>query len=279
MTMAPQTAPIPSPRPGAEALGRRRELQWLARAGLLARGAVYAIVGILALKLAVGSGGATTNQQGALQRVAYEPFGKALLLALAVGLAGYAAWRLLRAAIGHGSQETDGTLDRLAGVASGLAYGALCVTAVKIFAGSATNSGSGAPKSATAGVLGFSAGTVIVAGAGMVLIGTAFYQGYKGLSQSFLKTSKTQEMSRSVRRAFTAIGTLGHLARMVVFSLVGYGLIVAAIDYDPHKAIGLDGALRQLTENAYGPVLLGVVAAGLIAFALYSIVDARYRKI
>ena len=86
-------------------------------------------------------------------------------------------------------------------------------------------------------------------------------------------------MSREGKRAFTAIGVFGHLARMVVFGLVGYGLIKAAINYDPHSAIGLDGALNKLSHESYGPVLLGVVAAGLIAFALYSIADARYRKI
>jgi Domain of Unknown Function (DUF1206) len=66
---------------------------------------------------------------------------------------------------------------------------------------------------------------------------------------------------------------------MVVFGLVGYGLISAAIDYNPRRAIGLDGALNKLSHNSYGPFLLGVVAAGLIGFALYSIADARYRKI
>jgi len=63
---------------------------------------------------------------------------------------------------------------------------------------------------------------------------------------------------------------------MVVFGLVGYGLIKAAVNYDPHKAIGLDGALSKLSHLSYGPLLLGVVAAGLIGFALYSIADARY---
>jgi hypothetical protein len=86
-------------------------------------------------------------------------------------------------------------------------------------------------------------------------------------------------MSHAVERAFTAIGTFGHLARMVVFGLVGYGLLKAAMDYDPQQAIGLDGALNQLSQASYGPFLLGVVAAGLIGFALYSIADARYRKI
>jgi hypothetical protein len=74
------------------------------------------------------------------------------------------------------------------------------------------------------------------------------------------------------------IGTFGHLARMIVFGLVGVFLIRAAID-DPNRAVGLDGALAKLEHNSYGPFLLGVVAAGLIAFGLYSLSDARYRRI
>jgi hypothetical protein len=75
------------------------------------------------------------------------------------------------------------------------------------------------------------------------------------------------------------IGLVGHLARMVVFGLVGVFLIKAAIDFNPQKAVGVDGALAMLQHNSYGPFLLGIVAAGLIAFALYSLSDARYRRI
>jgi len=256
-----------------------REFEWLARAGLVARGVVYGIVGILALKLAVGSGGKATTQRGALMSIAHEPFGKALLIATAVGLAGYALWRLVRAGVGHGTEQNDSGLQRVAGVASGLAYAALCVTAVKILTGASSSGGSNSPKQTTGGVLGWTGGTVIVGVVGAILIGVALFQGYKGVSKKFLDDSKIREMSREVKRGFTAIGVFGHLARMVVFGLIGYGLLKAAIDYDPRKAIGLDGALNKLSHNAYGPFLLGVVAAGLIGFALYSIADARYAKI
>ncbi len=86
-------------------------------------------------------------------------------------------------------------------------------------------------------------------------------------------------MSREVKRAFIAIGVFGHLARKVVFGLISYGLLKAAIRYDPRTTIGLDGALNKLAHNSYGPLLLGVVATGLIGFALYSIADARDAKI
>jgi hypothetical protein len=128
-------------------------------------------------------------------------------------------------------------------------------------------------------VLAWTGGTLIVEIAGATLIGVGVYQGYKGVSKKFLDDSKTYMMSREVKRAFTAVGVFGHLGRMVVFGLVGYALIKAGLNYDPHRAIGLDGALNELSHHADGPLLLGVVALGLIGFALYSIADARYRKI
>jgi uncharacterized BrkB/YihY/UPF0761 family membrane protein len=164
-------------------------------------------------------------------------------------------------------------------MASGLAYAALCVTAVKILIGASSSGGSSSPKKTTGGVLDWTGGTVIVGVVGAILIGVALFQGYKGASKKFLDDSKTREMNPEVKRGFTAIGVVGHLARMVVFGLIGYGLLKAAVDYDPRKAIGLDGALSKLSHNSYGPFLLGVVAAGLIGFALYSIADARYAKI
>jgi hypothetical protein len=278
-----ETSQLPSPIGGAQhgsnVRAGQRAFEWLARAGLVARGFAYGIIGILALKLAIGAGGKTTNQQGALKTIAHQPFGKGLLIAMTVGLAGYAIWRLVRAAIGHGIEKEDSGFERVAALVSGVAYATLCVTAIKILAGAGSSGGANSPKKTTGGVLDWTGGTVIVGVAGAILIGVALYQGYKGLARKFLDDSKTEEMSREVRRAFTAIGVFGHLARMVVFGLVGYGLIKAAIDYDPHEAIGLDGALNKLSHNSYGPFLLGVVAAGLIGFALYSIADARYRKI
>lgn len=264
-------------RAQGERVARAPQLRWLARAGLAARGVVYAVIGILALKLAVGSGGKATNQQGALREIGDRPFGKTLLVVVAVGLAGYALWRLARAAIGHGPEQHDSGLDRVSGMASGVAYAILCVTAVKILAGART--GSGTPRRATGGVLDWTLGPWLVGIAGLALIGVAAYQAHKGITESFLEDSKTEQMSPRVERAFTALGVVGHLARAVVFTLVGYGLIKAAVAYDPHKAVGLDGALRKLAHASYGPWLLGLVAAGLIAFAAYSAADARYRRV
>ena len=267
-------APGTDMRIAAEKFARSDGFEWLSRAGFVARGLVYAIVGILAIKLALGSGGDPASQKGALQAVAHQPFGHFLLLLVAIGLAGYSLWRLTRAILGHGPEGSDTGSDRVAAAASGIVYAGLCALAVEVLMG-AGGSGSGRAR----GVFGWPAGVWLVGIAGAVLIGVGLYQGSRGVSHDFLEDSKTEEMSAGVRLWITWIGTFGYLARMVVFGLVGVFLIRAAIDYNPNKAVGLDGALAKLRDSAYGPYMLGVVATGLIAFGLYSLIDARYRRI
>ena len=261
----------------ADGAARSRTLGRLARAGFVARGLVYLIVAVLVIKLAVGEQGTTTNQQEALRTIADQPFGKILLLAVGVGLAGYALWMLVRAAVGHGVEEEDGAWDRISALASAVAYGVVCVTAFSIVAGSGAESGS--PKEATGGVLGWTGGTVLVAVAGAVVIGVGIYQGYKGLARKFLEEADTGEMSEELRKGYSVLGVFGYVARGVVFVLVGYGLIRAAVEFDPKKAVGLDGALHELADSSYGPVLLWLVAVGFAGFAIYSIVDSRYHRV
>jgi uncharacterized protein DUF1206 len=260
-----------------EQLAHAKTLGWLARAGLVARGVVYGIIGILALKLALGDGGKATNQTGALKTISGQSFGEVLLILVAIGLGGYSLWRLTRAAIGHGAEQRDSASDRVAALASGIAYGILCITAVKVLTES--GAGSGTPKEPAGGVLDWPAGPLLVGIAGAVLIGVAAYQAYKGLARKFVEDAKTGEMSEAVEKGYIALGVFGHVARAVIFALIGYGLIKAAVDYNAKEAIGLDGALRELAQASYGPILLGAVAVGLAGFALYSIVDARYRKV
>jgi len=274
--------PIQRAQGEGEKVARSGGFEWLARAGFVARGVIYGIIGVLAIKLAVGGGGRTTDQQGALKTIAQQPFGKVLLILVAIGLAGYSLWRLLHALLGHGPEGSDSGLDRVAAAGSGIVYAGLCAIAVEILLGSgsgSSGSGSGSTHKTAAGVLGWPGGTWLVGIAGAVLIGVGLYQGYRGFSKDFLKDSKTEQMGPRVREWIEWIGSFGHLARMVIFALVGVFLIKAAIDYNPNKAVGIDGALAKLAHASYGPFLLGLVAAGLIAFGLYSLSDARYRRL
>jgi hypothetical protein len=201
-----------------------------------------------------------------------------LLILVAIGLGGYALWRLVHALLGHGPEDSDSRFERLAAFGSGIVYAGLCAIAIEILLGSGSSGSSGTHKT-TAGVLGWPGGALLVGIAGVVLIGIGLFQGYRGLSKDFLKDSKTEQMSAPVRHWIEWLGSFGHLARMVVFGLVGVFLIRAAIDYNPSNAIGFDGALAKIAYASYGPFLLGIVAAGLIAFGVYSFSDARYRRI
>jgi len=274
------TMPVRRAQATADGVERTTAFEVLARAGFVARGVVYGIIGILAIKLALGSGGETTDQSGALKTLANQPFGKVLLVLVAIGLAGYSLWRLLHALLGHGPERSDSGMDRLAALGSGVAYGIMCAVAVEILLGSGGGtSGSGHASKATAGVLGWPGGPWLVGLAGAVFVGVALYQAYRGVTQDFLKDAKTGKMGQATKRIYKFLATFGHLARAVVFSLVGIFLIKAAIEFEPSTAVGLDGALAKLEHQSYGSALLGVVAAGLVAFALYSLADARYRRI
>jgi hypothetical protein len=253
-----------------------RAFEWLSRGGFVARGFVYAIVGVLAFRLALGGGGKLVDQEGVFHTVAHQPFGSLLLTLLAIGLAAYALWRLVRAAIGHGPEGADRGADRVVALASGLVYAGLCVLALRVLMGSGSST---SPAKATGGVLGWPAGTWLVGIAGVIFVGIALFQGYRGVTKDFLDDAKTETMGPATKAWIGWIGLVGYLSRMVVFGLVGVFLIRAALDFNPKAAVGLDGALAKLLHQPYGPVLLGVVAVGLIAFAVYSWSDARYRRI
>ena len=262
-----------------EDFARTPQYEWLARGGLLARGIVYAIIGFLAVRVALpGTSGSKTDQQGALKAIAQQPFGKILLIAMALGLAGYAIWRLTRALIGHGTEDgEDKALERIGGVISGVSYVILCVAAVEIVVGSGGSS-SGASQQ-TGGVLGWTGGVWIVGIAGAFTIGAGLEDGYEAVKKKFLEKAKTNEMSASVETWYTRLGMAGHLARMVVVVLIGYFLVKAAIEFDPKDAVSLDGALAEVGRATYGKFLLGIVAAGLFIFGVFSMLDSRYRKV
>jgi hypothetical protein len=276
MTSSPETVLQTGVRAG-ETVSRSPAFEVLSRSGFVARALIYGIIGVLALKLALGDGGKTVNQQGALKTLVQQPFGKVMLVLVAIGLAGYALWRLTRAALGHGPEGSDSGFERVGALASGLVYAGIFAIAVKILLGS--GGGSGNAHKATAGVLGWPAGTWLVGLAGVVFIGVGAYQAYRGLTHDFLDDAKTEQMGPAIKSWVTFSGTFGYLARAVVFGLVGVFLIKAAVDFDPQKAVGIDGALAKLSNTSHGSIVLGVVAAGLIAFAVYSLSDARYRRI
>ena len=291
--MATDAGPVePSPsspaREGAQAAARSTHLRHVASAGLLGYAAIHLLVGWLAWSLAwmqrspARTGGRPTDSSGALALVAESPVGGALLWAIAVGMGGLCIWQAAEVLRHHRHLPPPGhrrsaLVQLVKTVGTACLYGYLAWSAVRTALGHGT--GSGQEKRTVSGVLGWPGGQVIVGIAGLIFIGVAFDQARKGYKKKFLEQSKTEEMDQRMRKTFTWAGVAGHIARGVVFALIGYFLVRAAIDYDPDKAVGLDGALATLGQSSYGPIVLGIVAAGLVCFATYSMFDARYRKV
>jgi hypothetical protein len=257
----------------------------LARSGLVAKGASYGLVGLLAIKLAAGHGGKATSREGALQSLAQHGFGKVVLALLALGLAGYALWRFVQAVVeredADDAKEKLKTWGKRAGYAGrGVVYAGLTFSALKLlFGGNGEGSQDEKAHRTTAAILDWPAGRLLVGAAGIVIVGVGLWNVYRGLSQKFADKWRTGAMSQVQRTWGGRVGVVGHLARGVVFGLIGIFVTKAAIDYDPKDAIGLDGALRKLAEASYGPYLLGVTAAGLVCYGLYCLVDARHRDV
>ena len=251
----------------------------LARLGYATKGVVYALVGALALAVAIGAGGSTTDPHGALETMGAQPFGQLLLVFVMVGLAGHALWRLFQAL-----KDPDGEGSDAKGIAKRVGYGigALVYLGLAFSAGRlavASSSGGGSEQDWTAWLLSQPLGQVLVAAVGVGIAGYGLSQLYQAYKAQFREYLKLGEMSLREETWITRGGRLGYAARGVVLGLVGLFLIQAAVRFDASEATGLGGALQELLGQPFGPWMLGVVAFGLVAYGLFMIAVARYRRI
>jgi uncharacterized membrane protein YidH (DUF202 family) len=253
----------------------------LARVGLAARGLVYLVVGTLAAQRAFGSGGETTDTRGAMHHIGRGAFGDVLLALAAAGLLGYAVWRFLQAihdTEGKGN-EPKGLAVRAVYVGKGLVHAALAVTPIRMLTQGHDNGSDGQMQSWTARLMAEDWGVWLVGALGAAIVGAGIYQVFKGIKRKFRKNLDGKVMSPTVRTWAERAGTFGYVARGVVFGIVGWFFIQAARNADPGQAQGLEQALDTLLQQSHGPLMLGVVALGLVAYGLYSFVEARYRAI
>jgi hypothetical protein len=254
----------------------------IARFGYATKGAVYITVGALATKAAFGAGGETTDTRGALQAIEDQPLGKFALGTVAFGLIGYVAWRWIQAIADTDDKGTKlkGILTRIGYAGSGLVYAGLALTAAKVLIDVGdTDSSTEVQQDWVARILTMPYGRWLIGLVGACVVGFGLYQIYKGLRAKFRKRLKLGEMSSSKKFWATLIGRLGYGARGIVFCIVGSFLIQSARHFNPSEAKGLDAVLERLSQWPFGPWTLGTVAAGLIAYGFYMLVEARYRRI
>jgi hypothetical protein len=262
----------------ARRAAKSEEIGWLGRLGLAAMGVSYGLVAVLAIQLALGEGGKVEDRGGALQTIARDGLGRIVVFVLAIGFGAYAIWRFADAFFDRSGEgrTPKGLATRASFVGRGLIYTALCIAAVAVLLGS---SGESNEKEETAHVLDWPAGRWIVVAVGAGFVGAALWNFFRGVTRRYKEGLKTGEMGAFEEKLVTFVGAVGVIARGVVFSLIGVFLIKAAAEYDPQEAIGLDGALSKLANQDHGRFLLGLVAAGLMAYGVFCLSEARYRRV
>ena len=263
----------------ARQAGRSSPARGLVLAGWAAKGVVYAALAWLVLQLAFGQPPAEASTQGALAWIASTGPGLVALVVLGVGLLAFALGRVLEVTA-LATPEID-TKDKVQAAVLTVVYAALALTAFGLV-GLAAGGGSGggqAEQRGTALVLGWPGGRCIVGAAGLAVIAFGAYSAYEGVKEKFLGTLRTGEMSSGLRTAARRLGTTAYVTRGAVFALVGWFLVQAAVTFDPQQARGLDGALREVAASSWGPVLLSLVALGLLCYAAFCALQSRYRRI
>jgi len=260
----------------------RDGLELLARAGFLVKGVLYLVIGTLAVQAAARAGGRVTGTSGALLTVLQQPFGRTLLLIGAVGLFGYAAWRVLQGVLdperyGRGWQ---GMAMRIGFVARGAMHAALGWQAVRLYRGVA-QSGGVVERSVARELLAWPLGDWLLVLAGLGLIGFAVQQIYAGFTGRLERGLAVDALRREAGEWAVRVSRFGVAARGIVFLVLGWGAVAGGWFRDASEVNSTATSLRTLGAQPgdVGRWLLGVTAAGFIAYGFYQMVHARYLRI
>ena len=247
------------------------------RLGYIVEGAVYIIVGILATEAALGTGGRTTDIKGAFQTIGTAPFGLVALTVVAVGLFGYAAWRIVSSITDAERTTVKPTsfMMRLADFVEGMAYGSFGIWVAQYLLRDHVSVDDQTPHM-TNRMLQYPGGRWIVIAFGLCILVYAMYQFHSAVRRKFLYRLDLSG-AKHARRWVERLGGFGVGARASVFAMIGILIIRAGWEYDPTKAGGIEKSLDVIANQPAGSVMFALVAIGLIAYGILQIVTARYR--
>lgn len=253
----------------------------LARLGYAAKGVVFIIVGVLAARLAMGSGGGTTDTRGALRVIDGTTFGDVALGLMGVGLLGYALWRFIGAATDAEDKgsEPKGIALRIGQVGSGIAYGALGIEALRLIGGNGDAARGDGAQHWTARVLAVPFGRFAIIAAGLGIVGYALWQiAVASREKKIRKRLALEEARPETARWVVRLGRAGTIARGIVFVLIGAFLVRAALRYDPNQAADIGDSLAAIAVQPFGRILLALIALGVVAYGVYQLATARWRR-
>ena len=260
----------------AQSAGNNPHLKTLAKAGYAVNGLLHGLIGAIAISLAIGAGGESADQSGALGQLAQSPGGVFVIWIIVVGLSALGLWQVLQAFLVPGNDPTKVWVHRLKEIGKGVAYLFVAGTALTVaLTGSADSSGSTA--SASASVLALPGGPVLLMIAGLAVLVIGGYFVYKGVARTF--TEDLAVPAGTLGTVTVGLGVAGYIAKGIAVGVVGILVIVAGFTVDPSQSTGLDGALRSLAALPFGVAVLVLVGLGLIAYGVYCLFRARFAKL
>jgi hypothetical protein len=267
----------------AEEIVKHPLVKTLARFGFYTKGFLFIVIGIMAILVAIGDrGGMLADPTGALATVAQFPLGKIILILFIVGAFGHGAWNILRgtADVDNAGKSWRGIATRSLAVGVGIFYLFLAWTAWDLFLTVHVTSENGAvQKTFVSILLAVPLGAILVAVIGVGVIGAGIHECYSGITGKYQENFKMYKLQGAKRIIVNLLGYFGFVARALIFALMGYFFISAALFYDAQIAVGIDGALLTLSQTYYGKTLLFVTATGLVCHGVLSLYEARYRRI
>lgn len=253
----------------------------LARFGFAAKGTVYILIGVLATMAAFEiSGGENAGRTKIFEIIYEQPFGRVLLAILALGMFSYMIWRLVEAVKNPDGIKDDvkGKLKRIGLAFAGLLYGGAAVYAMKMVIEGGSSGGGNSRELLISKALNLSMGQWLVGLVALGVIGKGLYQLYAAYKAKFMEGIKTAKLNNKEQKIYKRAGYAGFIARGIVFLIIGYFALKAAMDYNPDAAKGTEQALSFLESGAYGSIVLGAVALGLVAYGVFMFVKARYMR-
>ena len=252
-----------------------RGFRGVARAGYAANGCVHILVGVIALVVALGGHG-ETDQAGALKAIGAAPLGFIALWALAIALLGLGLYHLLEGVLAFGGDAARKWGRRVSEWGQAIVFVALGLLSASIALG-AHPDGDKSAEDASRGVLAIPGGPFVLGliGLGIGIGGIAFI--VMGVRRSFEKLMSIPE--GPFGNGVKTFGIVGYIAKGVALIIVGILLVVAAVKVDPGAAGGLDAAINALLAVWLGPLIVGIVGVGLIAYGVFCFFRARYARL
>jgi hypothetical protein len=256
-------------------------MEALTRYGYGVRGLIYIVMGLLAVQVTLGKGGALASPQGAIAEIGKQPAGMILLWVVLVGLISYSLWGVVRAVMDplHKGHDAKGLIARAGYLASAFGYAILVIPTYGYITGASKTANGSQSQSLITKIMAMPMGRWAIGILGLVVVIAGFYQIYQGLSAGFERQFHTYALTPKEVKLVTGIGRFGTAARGVVLAIVGGLFGVAAYQANPSQQVGMDTALATILHQPYGVWLLGIVALGLIAFGIYSILCALWLRI